>query len=165
MKVKELANGGLVLEGDVLDGAEEAFRDLRYVEAFTLLHAYIDWWMTDLIQLHRCVRDSLKTHELHFKHEYRFKSSAKILLDKKIIDKKQYGRLLQFNTLRDKIIHRLVMYSYQPYARNKATRTEVIDGFEEGKALAHLLRGKTCSVERYKRDSNPQVIDEKKIGQ
>jgi hypothetical protein len=155
MKVKELANGGLVLEGDVLDGAEEAFRDLRYVEAFASLHAYIDWWMTDLIQLHGSVRDSSKTHELHFKHEYRFRSSAKILLDKKIIDEKQYGRLLQFNTLRDKIIHRLVMYSYQPYAGNKVTKDEVIEGFEKGKALAHLLRRKTCSVDCYKEDSNP----------
>ena len=40
MKVKEWVDGALVLEGDILDGAEEAFRDARYVEAFALLHAY-----------------------------------------------------------------------------------------------------------------------------
>ncbi len=43
MKVKEL-NGVLVLDGDVLIGGEEAFTDTRYIEAFTLLHALIDWW-------------------------------------------------------------------------------------------------------------------------
>jgi arginine decarboxylase-like protein len=63
MKVKEWVDGALVLEGDILDGAEEAFRDARYVEAFALLHAYIDWWMTDLIQLDGCVRDSSKTYD------------------------------------------------------------------------------------------------------
>jgi hypothetical protein len=155
MKVKEWVDGALVLEGDILDGAEEAFRDARYVEAFALLHAYIDWWMTDLIQLDGCVRDSSKTYELLFEHEYRFKRSAKTLLKKTIIDNTLYERLLEFNKLRDKIIHRLVMYSYQPHVKNKVTRDEVIDGFEKGKALAHLLRGKTGLVMCHEGDSNP----------
>jgi hypothetical protein len=155
MKFKEWVDGALVPEGDILDGAEEAFRDSRYVEAFALLHALIDWWMIALIQLREGAKTSSKTYDLHFKHEYRFKSSAKTLLEKGIIDEKQHGRLLQFNELRDKIIHRLVMYSYQPYARNKVTRNEVIEGFEKGKALAHLLRGKTGSVVCYTGDSNP----------
>jgi hypothetical protein len=155
MKFKEWVDGALVPEGDILDGAEEAFNNSRYVEAFALLHALIDWWMTDLIQLRDEVKTSSKIYELHFKREYRFRSSANTLLEKGIIDKKQYGELLQFNKLRDKIIHRLVMYSYQPHARNKVTKDEVIEGFEKGKALAHLLRGKTSSVVCYKGDSNP----------
>lgn len=155
MKAKESVDGALVLEGDIFDSAEEAFNHSRYVEAFALLHAYIDWWMTALIQLREGAKTSSKTYEHLFEREYRFKSSAKTLLKKAIIDEKQHGRLLQFNKLRDKIIHRLVMYSYQPHARNKVTRTEVNEGFEKGKALAHLLRGKTGSVVCYKGDSNP----------
>jgi len=149
MKVKELVDGTLILEGNILEGAEEAFRDTRYIEAFTLLHAYIDWWMTDLIQLRRLIYNGAKTSEvdeldeLHFKNEYRFRKSGKCLLDSEIIDAKQYGSLIHFNKLRDKIIHRLVMYSVQPYERNKVTKPEIIQGFEEGKALAHLLEEKT----------------------
>lgn len=109
----------------ILDGAEEAFNETRYIEAFALLHAYIDWLMTDLIQLDGCVRDSSKTHELLFHSEYRFRSSAKCLFCKSIINEKQFGELMAFNGLRNKIIHRLVMYSYQCHARNKVTSTEV----------------------------------------
>jgi hypothetical protein len=151
MKFKEDVEGlpqarALLPEGDWMDGAEDAFKDSRYVEAFTLLHAYIDWWMTDLIQLREGAKTLSKAYWLLFERKYRFRSSAKILLNEAIIDHKQYERLLEFNELRDKIIHRLVMYSYQCHERNKVTITEVIEGFEKGKALAHLLREKTGSV-------------------
>ena len=89
MKVKEI-DGALVLDGDVLDGTEEAFNDSRYIEAFALLHAYIDWWMTDLVQLNGCIRDSSKTKELLFNTEYRFRNSAKCLFCKSIINKEQF---------------------------------------------------------------------------
>jgi hypothetical protein len=160
MKVKEWVDGGLVLDGDILEGAEEAFKETRYVEAFALLHAYIDWWMTDLIQLSGSIRDSSKTYALLFECEYRFRSSAKILLTKRIVDGKEYGRLLKFNELRDKIIHRLVIYSYQHHARNKVTGNEIVERFEEGKALALLLRGRTSSV-----ILNPEVIKGKKLNE
>ena len=64
MNTITLEDGTLCLDGEVLNGAREAFDKTRYVEAFALLHAYIDWWMTDLIQLDECVRDSSKTREL-----------------------------------------------------------------------------------------------------
>jgi hypothetical protein len=51
MRSKKSVDGYLVLDGDVVEGAEEAFRETRYVEAFALLHALIDWWMIDLIQM------------------------------------------------------------------------------------------------------------------
>lgn len=155
MRVKEWVDGALVLEGDILEGAEEAFRDTRYVEAFTLLCADIDWWMTALIQLH----DVAKTftieqgQKLFSDSEYRFKDSVCLLKKYKIIDGKEYGRLLNFGKLRDRIIHRLVIYSYHTHLENKVTKTEAFDGFKEGKALDLLLKGKTGSVA-----SNPEVI-------
>jgi len=49
MKVTELEDGTVCLDDDILDGAEEAYNNSRYVETFALLHAHIDWWMTILL--------------------------------------------------------------------------------------------------------------------
>lgn len=143
-------DGALTLQGDVLVGAEEAFREMRYIEAFALLHAYIDWWMTDNIQLR------VKTP---FNRKYRFMTSAKLLKNElKIINEDEYERLRSFDELRNIIIHRLVRYSYQHYPinyknknnevieRSRITKPEVINAFEEGKKLANLLKGKTSSA-------------------
>jgi hypothetical protein len=151
MRVKELEDGTLCLDGDILDGAEEAFNDSRYVEAFALLHAYIDWLMTDLIQLDGCVRDSSKTHDLLFNSKYRFGNSLSCLKCKKIIDEKEFSRLQKFNRLRNLIIHRLVTRSYgnRPNLEtNNVKINEVKTGFKEGIELARLLKGKTSSVVR-----------------
>jgi hypothetical protein len=158
MKVIEV-NGALELEGDALEGAEEAFKNKRYVEAFTLLHAYIDWWMMDNIQLRN-----------DFEFKLRFMSSANYLRTYKIINDGQYERLRKFNELRDMIIHRIVRYSYQHYQikykikdkeiieRSKVRISEVDEGFKEGKDLAQLLKGKTNLPERR---SHAEFINEK----
>ncbi len=46
----------------------------------------------------------------------------------------------------DRIIHRLVIYSYNAYEENQVTKTEAVAGFEEGKALDLMLRSKTGKV-------------------
>ena len=149
MNTKTLEDGTLCLDGDILKGAEEAFNESRYVEAFALLHAFIDWCMTDLIQLDGCIRDSSKTEELLFNSKYRFRNSLNILKSKKIIDENECQRLLKFYDLRNLIIHRLVTRSYgnRPTGEtNRVTIDEVKKGFEEGIDLACLLKGKTASV-------------------
>ena len=177
MKTITSEDGTLCLDGDILQGAEDAFMETRYVEAFALLHAYIDWCMADLIQLDVCIRDSSKTGDLLFNTKYRFKKSLHILKNVKIINENEYQRLLKFYDLRNLIIHRLVTRSYgnrpNVYTNleanivqiietnfeasvlktteinvetNRVTIDEVKKGFEEGKNLALLLKGKTASV-------------------
>jgi len=149
MKTITLEDGTLCLDGDILKGAEEAFNETRYVEAFALLHAFIDWCMTNLIQLDGCIVDSSKTEELLFKTKYRFGNSLNCLKCKKIIDENEYRRLKEFNQLRNLIIHRLVTRSFgnRPIGeRNTVKLAEVKKGFEEGINLAQLLRGKSASV-------------------
>lgn len=148
MRVKDWADGTIVLNGTPLEGAEQAFAESRYVEAFALLYADIDWWMASLIQSHE-LAEALTVEEsqkLFSDSTYRFKDSAYRLEKSKIIDGKQYGRLLKFSELRDKIIHRLVIYSYHAHEENKITKTEAVAGFEEGKALDIMLRNKTRKV-------------------
>src|SRR5208283_6016656 len=100
-------------------------------------------------QLDGCIVDSSKTEELLFKREYRFPSSLKCLIDKKIIEENERQRLLKFYKLRNLIIHRLVTRSFgnRPIGeRNTVKLAEVKKGFEEGINLAQLLRGKSASV-------------------
>jgi hypothetical protein len=78
---------------------------------------------------------------------YTFMDSARFLLDNGVIDGLTYGRLANFNDLRDKIVHRLVIRSYRPRSReNKVTRSEARGGFKRGKDLAKLLIGKTSQI-------------------
>jgi hypothetical protein len=160
MKVKELEDKTLCLEGDILDGAKEAFNDSRYVEAFALLHAYIDWWMTDLIQLDKEIK-TVRTEKLP--HKYGFMDSLNCLKYKKIIDENEYERLRKFNGLRNLIIHRLVTRSYRNEpGTNRVTKTEVFEEFKEGEELAQIVRGKTGLVILGK--FKPQVIEGRKNG-
>lgn len=135
----------MILDGDILQGAEEAFNETRYVEAFALLHAFIDWWMTALYQM-REENKGNSSDELHFKQEYRYRSNIKYLRKEQVIDQKERNRLLAFDKLRNKIVHRLVMYGYQPYERNRITKDEVIGGFTEGKALVKIISDKTLNM-------------------
>ena len=153
MDTEEMVDGALTLKGDILEGAEEAFNHTRYVEAFALLHAYIDWLMTSNIQL--------RTNH-PFNDEYRFMKSAKLLKDTyHEIDQIDFDKLQKFNDLRDLIIHRLVRYSFQhreiSYYKDKAktklkiekgkvTKAEVDEGFKEGKALANMLEEKNSKA-------------------
>lgn len=155
MKVIRDHFGYLVLDGDALKGAEEAFSERRYIEAFALLHALVDWWMIDLYQLNEDPSSSIgigqalkgKVSMLE-REDYRFKKSMKYLLDKGIVKPKEYERLQAFNKLRDRIIHRLVMYSYQRLEKNRIDEADAKAGFKEGKDLVILLRSKTEAAMR-----------------
>jgi hypothetical protein len=153
MRVKKWVDGYLVLEGDAVKGAEEAFKERRYVEAFALLHGIIDWWMIDLIQMketskgiERGPEGLQRLNEIYYTYPYRFKESMKYLRDNGIITQQEYERLREFNELRDLVIHRLVMYSYQPNPRNRIDEATVTKGFKEGRELADLLMSKTGSA-------------------
>lgn len=51
MKVKQWVDGNLILDGDLLQGAEEAFQESRYIEAFSILQASIDAFMIFIYQM------------------------------------------------------------------------------------------------------------------
>ena len=61
MRVKENDDGTLVLDGKILEGAREAYQEDRIVEAFTLLHAFIEWEMLNLYE-HSHVQHRSKEH-------------------------------------------------------------------------------------------------------
>lgn len=144
MKVKEDVNGALILDGQALEGAEESFREERLVEAFALIQALIDWRMLNLYQMNE-MRKGASTQEIHLVDWGKvktFKGLASYLEKSAVISLKEYERLCEFYGLRNRIVHRLIIYGYQPYAHNRVVREEATRGFGEGKSLAELLRKK-----------------------
>ena len=142
MKVKDGANGELILDGKPLQGAEEAFREERVLEAFALISALIDWRMLNLYQMKEMGK-GVPTPEIHhdnWEEVKTFRQLVSYLVQNKVISGKVPERFREFYVLRNKIVHRLIIYSYQPYAQNRVLREEAIRGFEEGKFLAELLR-------------------------
>ncbi len=142
MKVKEMQDGTLKIDPDVLGGAEEAFHDLRYVEAFALLQAFIDWWMTVIFQLDQHNK-GVDTGAIHFRTDHTFKSLRKYLHQNNHISEKEREMLDRFYLLRNRIVHRLVMYAYQDYPRNRITKADAEEGFKLGRQVAMLLEKKT----------------------
>ena len=145
MKVKKLAGGILVLEGNVLKGAEEAFQEGRYVEAFSLLQAVIDAFMIFVYQM-REGEDFRKTDEVHHKLKYRFKMLRDYMNGSGLLSDEEMGKLDSFYDMRNRIVHGIVMYAYQSYERYRIRESEAIKGFDLGRELYKILDAKTTSV-------------------
>ncbi len=142
------AYGNVVLKGDILKGAREAFAHQRYVEAFALLHAEVDIRMAELYQniefstiLYERQHESLDdVLFLLSEQDFRFKRTASLLAELGLIDGKDHRRLLSFNRLRDLIVHRLVIFSHRYTESSRVDLSEIREGFEEGLKLAKLLK-------------------------
>jgi hypothetical protein len=146
LKVKELDNGTLVVEGNALQEASNSYQEGRIIEAFSLLHAYIEWEVENLYEQNH-IKDGGKLIELGDEMEnYRFKPLLKKLLKNKLIKPHEYGSLSDWYHLRNRIIHRLVAYSYFNYQWNRVTSREVEKGFHEGLELAELLKKRVMEI-------------------
>jgi hypothetical protein len=151
LKVKEYPDGTILMDGDVLEGANEAYQEGRIIEAFALLHAFIEWEMTNLYEQHHLSKGviliKLKDKKIMQK-KYRFPDLRSELRDNKLIDKKEDQRLGKWYDLRNRVIHRLVAYSYSNDSWNRVTRKEVEQEFQEGEKIAELLRVRTLRTLR-----------------
>ncbi len=143
MRVKEWADGGLILDGGLEEGVKEAYESGRLVEAFALLHGWIDWLMGAVYQLYidrkeggredlgRLIEDNPSWRE-----------SLERLSSNNIMNTEELNRLKEFNNVRNRVIHRLVARGYQT-RREKITKEEAERGFNEGLRLVELLKAKT----------------------
>ena len=147
MRVTTWVDGGLILEGDIDVGIQEAFDEKRYVETFALLHGRLDLLMHIIYQNYE-VSKGMQEIDLGslINENISWKISLNRLSKNQIINEKERQRLLDFNNLRNRIIHRLIVRSYQPSRPDKLVQKEVEDGFEEGKRLVKLLNEKTVEV-------------------
>jgi len=146
LRVEPDKYGSLVLIGNLDEGIEEAFKEKRYVEAFVLLHAQIDWWMESIYANYRRNNGLVSTRERMANvdyYPYRYMDSANFLKQKGIIDPRTHSRIANFNNLRDRLIHRLVYRGYQRRdlgkKANRITPSDVSKGFENGRKLVSLL--------------------------
>lgn len=145
MKVKEDRYGFLLLDGKPWEGAEESYREGRLVEAFALLHAWVEWNMVNLYEMNflRSGRPLYDLMKEGIMQNYRFPWLRSQLMEKKLLKPHEDQRLGEWYDTRNRIIHRLVAYAYHNYDWNKITRTEVDAGFKEGQALIELLNRRT----------------------
>lgn len=131
---------GLILEGDIDKGIQDAFDEKRYVEAFALLHGRLDLPMHIVYQNYEVSkgRKGLDLGTL-INENPSWKISLNRLFKNQIINEEERQRLIDFNNLRNRVIHRLIVCSCQPSRPDKLTKMEIELGFEEGKKLAKFL--------------------------
>src|SRR5450759_1855966 len=104
MSVKEWDGKSLILDvgkGTVEQVIMKSFEEMRYVEAFTLLHSWIDYLMWEM-----------ETDELlKFKDQFykiRFKKSVRRIREREIISQTESNRLIDFDDKRDIVVHRII---------------------------------------------------------
>jgi hypothetical protein len=157
MQVKKSIDGCLALEGDIDEATEEAFVEGRLVEAFALLHGYVDWLMADLYRLHRTIGLGENIRELEVmrrENNLSWQESLNRLLESEIITKDEYSSLRKFNEQRNKIIRGLILSSssnHQNAIRRGGdtamiTREDAFEGFMTAKEMIFLLKGRNRSL-------------------
>ena len=136
MQVVDWVDGGLILGGNIDKGIQDAFDEKRYVEAFALLHGRLDLLMHIIYQNYEVSkgRKGLDLGTL-INENPSWKISLNRLFKNQIINEEEKQRLIDFNNLRNRVIHRLIVRSYQPSRPDKLTKMEIELGFEEGENL------------------------------
>ncbi len=160
-----MTNGGLVLDGDLEEATEEAFIEGRFVEAFALLHSYIEWLMVDLYRLHQAIGLGENVHELEapVNENPSWQDSLNRLFENDAITKEEYKHLRKFNELRNKIVRRLILPAYQ-MRKEKVTRSEAFDVFMNAKELIFMLKARSKSLTFRSQTLYQDEMDHKLLG-
>jgi hypothetical protein len=150
LSVEEGPDGQLVVGGDMdayIEYARKLFVEKEYFGAFARIHVLIEIWMQDLYELHYA-----KAHSPFDMYKlvsdqgpnnlYRFVRLVDLLAKERLISPEEANRLKSFSNLRDRILHRMLKYSFQTYPWHVVKKDEVLGGFEEGISLAKSLRDK-----------------------
>ncbi|MEE9284083.1 MAG: hypothetical protein V3U49_08440 [Nitrososphaerales archaeon] len=148
MKVKVSEDGSLHLDcSDVVESAQESFNELRYIEAFTVLHAWIDYLMYSIRLIDKEIYIKLPKELGDFKG-LRFWKSSRHLRDRKIPSEEEYSKIMNFDENRNIIVHRLVYNTYGEIRKNKKVPMIKLSGeaaklaFSEGLTICKMLNEK-----------------------
>lgn len=150
MAIEEGEAGQLIFPkgmDEYLEYARKLVEEKEYFGAFARIHALIEFWMQDLFE-----QDYQTSHsddeltklvsESGPKAQYRFSRLVEALTKRDLLTPDEAKRLKDFNLLRDRILHRLVKYSFQTYPWHVVMRSEAEGEFEEGVKLAKLMEAK-----------------------
>lgn len=156
MKAVEDEDGRLALDGDVLQGAKDAFEQDRFVEAFDLVQAWIDYLMANLVTRYQTTVKEVNPFDIHFE-EFRTKKMANDLVELGLIDPNLRSRIYSFYYLRNRVTHKMIFYTYRRYPSYSTTREEVEQGFKEGQDISETLYRTTLPGEWLNHDKASNV--------
>lgn len=142
MSVEEWPDGHLVVKGNIVEYAKKLFEENEYFGAFARIHALVEFWMQALYE--QKLLEKLGPIQLYERLTklYRYGALVHDLEKDGLLAAEEANKVKQFGSLRDRIMHRLVKYSYQTYPWHVVKKEEVVRGFEQGLALVELLSAK-----------------------
>lgn len=146
MSVEERWDGVLVLKGDIVEYARKLIAKKEYFGAFARIHALLEFTMQNRYEMDRWILRGHIPHEIQFRIQhgkpkiYRYRELKNKLLKEKIISQEEANRIGNFGDIRDRIMHRLVKYSYQSRPENMVKKDEALKLFEQGVELVNALR-------------------------
>ncbi len=112
---------------------EEAYEKGFYLEAITIIHVDLEFFMRQIILLNANINmDSVSDKKWNLIHEIRYIQLAKLLFALDFIDENIYNELQTFNKTRNRIVHDLFNLSYKKKGISKKTLDQ---HFELGKKL------------------------------
>ncbi|HWR81680.1 MAG TPA: hypothetical protein VN285_00095 [Candidatus Deferrimicrobium sp.] len=124
------------------DHARKAYENEYYVEAIQVIHNFLEAALQDffMVSRHGNIRGRLK-YKWDAALEMSFINVSRALLVTGKIDKKTFDRLSQFNSLRNKLIHRLFFEYYEKQYRG-IPRKEYDRVYRMGLKLCGYVEGK-----------------------
>jgi hypothetical protein len=150
LSVEEWSKGQLVVTGDMdkyIEYSRKLLEQGEYFGAFARIHVLIEIWMQNLYELNfQKSHNPFEMYKLASERGpndlYRFFRLVNVLGEEKLVSSEEVDRLKSFNHLRNRILHRMLKYSFQTYPWHVVKKDEALRGFEEGIALAKLVREK-----------------------
>ncbi|MGD0477285.1 MAG: hypothetical protein ABSB29_03850 [Nitrososphaerales archaeon] len=147
MSVKAWTDGSIILDlrkGNIEQVIRKSFGEMRYVEAFALLHSWIDFLLWDIEP----------DEPLKFKTKFkgiRFKDSVDRNEERGSISPTEADRLRNFDDKRNVIVHRIVFNTLamitpdEKFPALKITKRSIENSFDTTLRLAKILNAKRLS--------------------
>src|SRR5438445_6192641 len=109
MKVIEDQAGFLRLEhADFRKGAQEDFNEGRFIEAFSIVQAYIEFLMLNLWRIKQLEKKKLNPEEIFDEFPY-FQDLIKMMNKESLLSVTEIGRIKIFYHMRNRVVHRLLI--------------------------------------------------------
>lgn len=135
-------NGELAIKGSILAYAQKLFKQKDYFGAFASLHSLIESWMQELYERDYANKHTILETDERSKKGYRYNQLRRDLLGLHLISDKEATDIADFDTLRDRVVHRAVKDQFRASEQYRVKEAEVIEGFNKGIKVAKLLRAR-----------------------
>lgn len=152
LSIEELHDGTLVFKNPdgfleyIVEYSRRLIGENEFFGAFGRVHSLIEFMMQNRYEMDARLRKGLIPEEQEIEMTtgepkiYRWRELIEKLREAELINHDEAKRIKNFGCMRDRIMHRLMKYSFQSRQHYRVVKEDAVKLFEEGVQLADLFR-------------------------